>query len=108
VLTSAPFEQRKTLLHLFIKRITMNESKKIETIELSNRAEERAKVKATLEKELAEQDSSKRIRHDLELLDEVIQKGFDTLSKMEVIRVKNDLIISISLIDITSVRTVLI
>lgn len=48
-----------------------------------NRAEERAKVKATLEKELADQDSPKRIRHDLELLDEVIQKGFDTLSKME-------------------------
>ncbi|WP_276356454.1 recombinase family protein [Cohnella caldifontis] len=34
VLTTAPFEQRKTLLHLFIKRITMNTSKKIETIEL--------------------------------------------------------------------------
>jgi len=34
-LTAAPFEQRKTLLHLFIKRITMNTSKKIETIELS-------------------------------------------------------------------------
>ncbi|CAH8721527.1 hypothetical protein WDD9_006337 [Paenibacillus melissococcoides] len=50
-----------------------------------NRAEERAKVKAALEKELANQDSPKRIRHDLELLDEVIQKGFDTLSKMEVI-----------------------
>jgi len=50
-----------------------------------NRARERAKVKATLEKELAHQDSPKRIRHDLELLDEVIQKGFDTLSKMDVI-----------------------
>ncbi|MMZ63166.1 hypothetical protein D1872_254060 [compost metagenome] len=35
VLTVAPFEQRKTLLHLFIKRITMNTSKKIESIELS-------------------------------------------------------------------------
>jgi site-specific DNA recombinase len=35
VLTTAPFEHRKTLLHLFIKRITMNASKKIETIELS-------------------------------------------------------------------------
>lgn len=34
VLTAAPFEQRKTLLHLFIKRITMNTSKKIEMIEL--------------------------------------------------------------------------
>ncbi|WP_339270623.1 hypothetical protein NYE54_05505 [Paenibacillus sp. FSL K6-1330] len=43
-----------------------------------NRAEERAKAKATLEKELADKDSAKRIRHDLELLDEVIQKGFDT------------------------------
>jgi len=50
-----------------------------------NRAEERAKAKATLEKELVDQDSAKRIRHDLELLDEVIQKGFDTLSKMEVV-----------------------
>ncbi|MBE9913675.1 recombinase family protein [Paenibacillus donghaensis] len=35
VLTAAPFEQRKTLLHLFIKRITMKTSKKIESIELS-------------------------------------------------------------------------
>lgn len=35
VLIAAPFEQRKTLLHLFIKRITMNTSKKIESIELS-------------------------------------------------------------------------
>ncbi|SLK17335.1 Recombinase zinc beta ribbon domain-containing protein [Paenibacillus sp. RU5A] len=34
VLTTAPFEQRKTLLHLFIKRITMDTNKKIETIEL--------------------------------------------------------------------------
>ncbi|REK71980.1 hypothetical protein DX130_20010 [Paenibacillus paeoniae] len=52
---------------------------------LLNRAEERARAKPTLEKELTDQDSPKRIRHDLELLDEVIQKGFDTLSKMEVI-----------------------
>jgi site-specific DNA recombinase len=35
VLTAAPFEQRKTLLHLFIKRITVDTSKKIEAIELS-------------------------------------------------------------------------
>lgn len=35
VLAAAPFEQRKTLLHLFIKRITVNTCKKIETIELS-------------------------------------------------------------------------
>ncbi|SEG23186.1 recombinase family protein [Paenibacillus sp. UNC499MF] len=35
VLTAAPFEQRKTLLHLFIKRITLDTSKKIKTIELS-------------------------------------------------------------------------
>lgn len=35
VLTTAPFEQRKTLLHLFIKRITLDTSKKIEAIELS-------------------------------------------------------------------------
>jgi site-specific DNA recombinase len=35
VLTAASFEQRKTLLHLFVKRITINSSKKIETIELS-------------------------------------------------------------------------
>ncbi|MCY9591053.1 hypothetical protein PC41400_01725 [Paenibacillus chitinolyticus] len=38
-----------------------------------------------LKKELADQYSLKRIQHDLELLDEVIQKGFNTLSKMEVI-----------------------
>lgn len=50
-----------------------------------NRAEERAKVKATLEKEMADQDSAKRIRYDLELLDEVIQRGFDNLCKMDVI-----------------------
>ncbi|CAH8721525.1 hypothetical protein WDD9_006336 [Paenibacillus melissococcoides] len=35
VITAAQFEQRKTLLHLFIKRITMDTSKKIDTIELS-------------------------------------------------------------------------
>jgi hypothetical protein len=34
VLTTAPFEQQKTLLHMFIKRITISENKKIETIEL--------------------------------------------------------------------------
>ncbi|MEK0315059.1 hypothetical protein [Cohnella sp. 56] len=50
-----------------------------------NRREDRAKVKATLEKELADQENTKRIRHDMELLDELIQKGFDTLSKMDVI-----------------------
>lgn len=50
-----------------------------------NRTGERAKVKAALENELTDQDSAKRIRHDMELLDEIIQKGFDTLSKMDVI-----------------------
>jgi len=35
IITTAPFEQRKTLMHLFIKRITVNTSKKIESIELS-------------------------------------------------------------------------
>jgi len=35
VLTTAPFEHRKTLLHLFIKRITMTADKQIDTIELS-------------------------------------------------------------------------
>lgn len=35
VLTDAPFEQRKTLIHLFIKRITLDTSKKIKAIELS-------------------------------------------------------------------------
>lgn len=35
VLTVAPFEQRKTLMHLFIKRITITSSKEIEKIELS-------------------------------------------------------------------------
>lgn len=50
-----------------------------------NRAKERSKVKATLEKELADQESPKRIKHDLELLDEIIQKGFRTLSMLDVI-----------------------
>ncbi|MEW9699485.1 hypothetical protein [Paenibacillus sp. SI8] len=35
VLITASYEQRKTLLHMFIKRITMNTRKKIETVELS-------------------------------------------------------------------------
>lgn len=35
ILTAAPFAQRKTLLHLFVKRITVNSKKQIETIELS-------------------------------------------------------------------------
>lgn len=35
IITTAPFEQRKTLMHLFIKRITVSTSKKIESIELS-------------------------------------------------------------------------
>lgn len=34
ILSTAPLEQRKTLLHLFIKQITMDTSKKIDTIEL--------------------------------------------------------------------------
>ena len=36
-------------------------------------------------RKLADQENTKRIRHDMELLDEVIQKGFETLSKMEVV-----------------------
>lgn len=35
LLTSTSFEQRKTLLHLVINKITMNKEKKIETIELT-------------------------------------------------------------------------
>ncbi len=50
-----------------------------------NRREERAKAKAVFEKAVAEQESPSRIKHDLELLDEVIQKGFKTLNMMEVI-----------------------
>lgn len=53
-----------------------------------NRREDRARAKqimANATEQMREQESPKRIRHDLELLDEVIQKDFDTLSKMEVI-----------------------
>ncbi len=49
-----------------------------------NRAEERAKAKAIMV-ETMDQANPKRIKHDLELLDEVIQKGFKTLNMMEVI-----------------------
>ncbi|SEG23163.1 hypothetical protein [Paenibacillus sp. UNC499MF] len=49
-----------------------------------NRAEDRARAKNIMA-ETMDQESAKRIRHDMELLDEVIQKGFDTLSRMDVI-----------------------
>jgi len=50
-----------------------------------NRREERAKAKAVFEKAVAEQESPSRIKHDVELLDEIIQKGFSTLNMMEVV-----------------------
>ncbi|WP_025699175.1 hypothetical protein [Paenibacillus durus] len=49
------------------------------------RKEKRAQTKVKINQDLADQDSPKRIRHDLELLDEVIQKGFKTLNMIEVI-----------------------
>lgn len=67
-----------------LKRALEDAAKKGGEQSKQNRAEVRAKAKAIMA-EAMDQESSKRIRHDLELLDEVIQKGFDTLSKMEVI-----------------------
>ncbi|OBZ14399.1 hypothetical protein A8L34_10685 [Bacillus sp. FJAT-27264] len=49
-----------------------------------NRAEDRAKAKQIMA-EAMDQVSPKQIKHDLELLDEVIQKGFKTLNMMEVV-----------------------
>lgn len=63
----------------------MDGMKKAYTKAHQQRKEKRAQTKVKINQELAEQDSAKRIRHDLELLDEVIQKGFDNLCKMEVI-----------------------
>ncbi|MNO36967.1 hypothetical protein D3C76_270440 [compost metagenome] len=59
--------------------------KKAYTKAHQQRKKKRAQTKAEINQELADQESPKRIRHDLELLDEVIQKGFNTLNKMEVI-----------------------
>lgn len=63
----------------------MEGMKKAYTKAHQQRKEKRVQTKVKMDQELADQDSAKRIRHDLELLDEVIQKGFDTLSKMDVI-----------------------
>lgn len=49
-----------------------------------NYRKERARTNQALV-EVTEQETKERIRYDLELLDEVIQKGFDNLCKMEVI-----------------------
>jgi len=62
----------------------MDEMKKAYTKAHQQRKEKRAQTKVQINQDLANQDSPKRIRHDLELLDEIIQKGFDTLSKMNV------------------------
>jgi hypothetical protein len=59
--------------------------KKAYTKAHQQRMEKRAQTKVKINQELADQDCAKRIRHDLELLDEVIQKGFETLSMMGVI-----------------------
>ncbi|MEK4360715.1 hypothetical protein NYE48_27285 [Paenibacillus sp. FSL M7-1455] len=59
--------------------------KKAYTKAHQQRKEKRAQTKVKINQELADQDNPKRIRHDMELLNEVIQKDFDTLSKMEVI-----------------------
>jgi fatty acid/phospholipid biosynthesis enzyme len=63
----------------------MDGMKKAYTKAHQQRKEKRAQTKVRIDQELADQDNPKRIRHDMELLDEVIQKGFDTLNKMEVI-----------------------
>lgn len=49
-----------------------------------NYRKERARTNQALA-EVAEPETKERIRHDLELLDEVIQRGFDNLCKMDVI-----------------------
>lgn len=51
-----------------------------------NRREDRARAKqiiANAKEQIREQESQKRIRHDLELLDEVIQKGFRHVEQNE-------------------------
>ncbi|WP_213586636.1 hypothetical protein [Paenibacillus sp. J2TS4] len=63
----------------------MDGMKKAYTKAHQQRKEKRAQTKVKINQELADQESAKRIRHDMELLDEVIQKGFETLSMMEVI-----------------------
>lgn len=63
----------------------MEGMKKAYTKAHQQRKEKRAQTKVQITQELADQDSAKRIRHDMELLDEVIQKGFNTLSTLEVI-----------------------
>ncbi|MFB5676924.1 hypothetical protein ACE3NQ_21145 [Paenibacillus terreus] len=63
----------------------MDGMKKAYTKAHQQRKEKRAQTKVKINQELAGQDSAKRIRHDLELLDEVIQRGFDNLCKMDVI-----------------------
>lgn len=62
-----------------------NGIKKAYTKAHQQRKEKRAQAKVKINQELADQDSSKRIRHDLELLDEVIQRCFNDLCKMDVI-----------------------
>jgi len=64
---------------------TMEGMEKAYSKAYQQRKEKHAKTNAEINQTLADQDSAKRIRHDLELLDEVIQKGFETLSKMEVV-----------------------
>ncbi|WP_228469665.1 hypothetical protein [Paenibacillus sp. JNUCC31] len=50
------------------------------------RKEKRTHTKVKINQEMADQDSAKRIRHDLELLDEVIQRGCNNnLCKMDII-----------------------
>lgn len=63
----------------------MDGMKKAYTKAHQQRKEKRAQTKVKINQELVEQNSAKRIRHDLELLDEVIQKSFDYLCKMDVI-----------------------
>lgn len=63
----------------------MDGMKKAYTKAHQQRKEKRVQTKVKINQELADQDSAKRIRHDLELLDEVIQRGFDNLCKMDVI-----------------------
>ncbi|WP_407055349.1 hypothetical protein [Paenibacillus dendritiformis] len=72
-------------LHEECMEKTMEGMKKAYSKAHQQRKEKHAQTKVKINQELEDQESAKRIRHDLELLDEMIQKGFNTLSMMEVI-----------------------
>lgn len=72
-------------LHVESMNRKMDGMKKAYTKAHQQRKEKRAQSKVEINQELADQDNPKRIRHDMELLDAIIQKGFETLKVMDVI-----------------------